>query len=46
MHPIRTFFHEFEWIHVGLGLVGNLSFLLGSVVVKYAREDPDVHVDA
>ncbi len=31
MHPIRAFFHEFEWIHIGLGVAGNLTFLVGSV---------------
>lgn len=35
MHPLRTFFHEFEWIHVGLGLLGNLSFLIGSVLFLF-----------
>lgn len=31
MHPIRTLFRQFEWIHVGLGLIGNASFAIGSV---------------
>ena len=31
MHPIRTFFHRFEWIHVALGVIGNASFAVGSV---------------
>lgn len=31
MHPVRTFFRRFEWIHVGLGLLGNSSFFVGSL---------------
>lgn len=28
---VREFMTEFEWIHIGLGLLGNVSFLVGSV---------------
>lgn len=35
MHPVRLFFHEFAWIHVGLGLIGNLSFAVGSVLFLF-----------
>ncbi len=27
----REFVIEFDWIHITLGLIGNLSFLVGSV---------------
>lgn len=32
MDPIRTFLREFEWIHTGVGILGNLSFAVGSVL--------------
>lgn len=32
MDPIRTFLREFEWIHTGIGIFGNLSFAVGSVL--------------
>lgn len=28
---VREFVTEFEWIHITLGLIGNVSFLVGSV---------------
>jgi hypothetical protein len=31
MHPIQRFVRDYEWIHTGIGLVGNLLFLIGSV---------------
>lgn len=36
-HPIASsaverFVSNYEWIHTGLGLVGNLAFLVGSVL--------------
>lgn len=34
MHPVRAFFHEFEWIHIGM-LIGSI----GSAVVKLWRVD-------
>jgi len=30
-HPLLIFFREFSWIHIGLGLTGNLSFFVGSI---------------
>ena len=34
--PIREFLttllHDFGWIHRGIGLIGNLTFLLGSIL--------------
>jgi len=43
MHPIWTFFHEFEWIHVGLGLMGNLAFVVGSVFFLFdPLKDPGI----
>lgn len=36
-HPIaysalQRFVSNYEWIHTGLGLVGNLAFLIGSIL--------------
>jgi hypothetical protein len=36
-HPIaysalRRFVSNYEWIHTGLGLMGNLAFLVGSIL--------------
>jgi hypothetical protein len=36
-HPIansavQRFVSNYEWIHTGLGLIGNLAFLVGSVL--------------
>lgn len=35
-HPIayaalRRFVTNYEWIHTGLGLIGNMAFLIGSI---------------
>ena len=40
MHPVRAFFHEFEWIHIALGLIGNLSFAVGSVMFLWEATKP------
>lgn len=32
---LRTFFDDFEWIHITLGLFGNLTFFIGSVFFLY-----------
>lgn len=40
MHPVRAFFHEFEWIHIALGLIGNLSFAVGSVLFLWEATRP------
>ena len=29
---LKTFFDEYEWIHLTLGLVGNTLFFIGSVM--------------
>jgi hypothetical protein len=29
--PLRVFLHDYEWIHTGIGLFGNLLFFVGSV---------------
>jgi hypothetical protein len=29
---LRKFFEEFEWIHITLGLIGNLTFFIGSIL--------------
>lgn len=31
-NPLRTLVHEFGWIHTGVGLLGNLFFVLGSIL--------------
>jgi hypothetical protein len=28
---LRKFFDDFEWIHITLGLIGNLTFFVGSI---------------
>jgi hypothetical protein len=30
-HPIRTLVHEYGWIHLSLGLLGNITFFVGSI---------------
>lgn len=40
MHPVRAFFEDFEWIHIGLGLIGNLSFAVGSVLFLWESTRP------
>lgn len=32
---LRDFFDNFEWIHIALGLLGNLLFFTGSVMFLY-----------
>ena len=32
----RGFLAEFPWIHLGIGIFGNLSFVVGSVLFLYA----------
>lgn len=32
---ISHFIAEFRWIHTGLGLIGNLSFFVGSILFLY-----------
>lgn len=34
-HPLRLLAHEYKWIHTGLGLLGNLTFVVGSVMFLY-----------
>lgn len=31
-HALRTFFDEYEWVHIALGLTGNFLFFLGSIM--------------
>ena len=30
-HPICALARNYEWLHTGLGLIGNLAFLVGSL---------------
>lgn len=32
---LREFFDDFEWIHIFLGLIGNLTFFVGSIFFFY-----------
>ncbi|TDC68080.1 hypothetical protein E1200_12775 [Actinomadura sp. GC306] len=32
----RGFLGEFPWIHLGIGIFGNLTFVVGSVLFLYA----------
>lgn len=34
--PLRVFLHDYEWIHVGIGLFGNFLFFVGSVFFLWA----------
>ncbi|MFW6324428.1 MAG: YrhK family protein [Desulfovibrionales bacterium] len=31
MHPFREFIREYEWVHLGIGIFGNLCFFVGSI---------------
>lgn len=33
---LRAFIHEYQWVHIVLGLFGNTSFVVGSVFFLYA----------
>ena len=33
---ISAFIRDFRWIHIGLGLLGNLSFFIGSIFFLWA----------
>lgn len=37
-HPIKTLVQEFGWIHTGVGLFGNATFVTGSVFFLPAFE--------
>ena len=37
-HPIKTLVQEFGWVHTGIGLIGNATFLAGSVLFLPAFE--------
>jgi len=30
--PLRVFLRDYEWVHVSLGLLGNVIFLAGSIL--------------
>lgn len=32
LKAVRAFFYEFEWIHLTLAMIGNTTFLIGSVL--------------
>ncbi|MWV28439.1 YrhK family protein [Aurantiacibacter rhizosphaerae] len=31
-NAIQTLVHDYGWIHTGIGMVGNLTFVIGSVL--------------
>jgi len=31
MRPLHALFREYEWVHMGIGILGNLSFFIGSI---------------
>lgn len=31
-HPIKILVQDYAWIHLGLGLFGNVSFFVGSIL--------------
>ena len=35
MGPLRTLYNRFTWIHNAIGLFGNLSFFVGSILFLY-----------
>lgn len=37
---VRSFLEEFPWIHLGIGIFGNLTFVVGSVLFLYANLEP------
>lgn len=36
----QEFFTEYRWIHTGIGMFGNLSFLIGSIFFLYDQLQP------
>jgi hypothetical protein len=38
VNPIRILVQDYGWIHLGLGLAGNVAFLVGSVLFLPALE--------
>ncbi|MDF9800699.1 hypothetical protein OKW21_005962 [Catalinimonas alkaloidigena] len=34
-HIFRTIFREYQWIHLSLGIIGNISFFVGSIFFLY-----------
>jgi hypothetical protein len=32
VHPLRRFVNDYQWVHTGIGIVGNLLFFVGSVL--------------
>ncbi len=38
--PLRTFVRDFPWIHLGLGLIGNVAFLVGSIFFLWKTLEP------
>lgn len=32
LHPLQRLVHDYEWVHIAVGIMGNLLFLVGSVL--------------
>lgn len=43
MRPVRTIVEDYDWIHTAVGLLGNLLFVVGSVLFLW-RSTKDVGV--
>lgn len=41
-NPIKTLVQDYEWIHLSLGLAGNVMFLAGSVLFLPAFEQQNL----
>jgi hypothetical protein len=37
---VERFVSNYEWIHTGLGLIGNLAFLIGSILFLWESTKP------
>jgi hypothetical protein len=37
-HPLNILVHDFRWVHLSLGLLGNTAFVVGSVFFLPALE--------
>lgn len=37
-NALREFFDEYQWIHLTLGLIGNMLFFVGSVLFLFEQQ--------
>ena len=45
-NPIKTFMQNYEWVHLSLGLGGNVAFLAGSILFLPMFEQPHPNAGA